>query len=182
MSRKLDNNSQKYNKEICSVYSLGSTETVEEEEEDEEDIAREIRGKCLGQVFTEKHVNLITVIGILMERRDLQILVQKPLLDSDDAYWNTGKYEYSELDLVKINLMLLIGAGRIQQVVVSALQILYDVGAKNKDGDDYSVLFYMNKKKKMTNVRISFKFNKQNINLSIVESKDDSYLSLYIED
>ena len=55
--------------------------------------------------------------------------------------------------------LCLVAAGRIQQVVVAALQILYDVGAKNKEGDDYSVLFYMNKKQdqKKTNIKYKFK-------------------------
>lgn len=171
-----------YNKKIADgSYSLGSTiEPVDIDEEDEDDIARNLRGKCLGQVLTEKHDNLITVLMILMDRRDLSIMVQEPLLDPEDTYWNTGKYQYSELDLVRINKMHLVAAGRIQQVVVAALQILYDVGAKNKEGDDYSVLFYM--KQQQTNIKISFKFNDQDINLSIIESDDDCYLSLYIED
>ena len=173
-----------YNKKIADGwYSLGSTiEPVDIDEEDEDDIARNLRGKCLGQLLTEKHDNLITVLMILMDRRDLSIMVQQPLLEPEDTYWNTGKYQYSELDLVGINKMLLVAAGRIQQVVVAALQILYDVGAKNKEGDDYSVIFYMNKKQQQTNIKISFKFNGQDINLSVIESRDDCYLSLYIED
>ena len=170
--------SKSYNKKIVDgSYSLGSTveSAVDIDEEDDDEIARNMRGKCLGQVLTEKHDNLITVLMILMDVRDLEIMVQQPLLDPEDKYWKTGKYKYSELELVAINALHLVAAGRLQQVFVAALQILYDVGAKNKEGEDYSVLFYMNKKRKETNIKISFKFNRQHINLSVRESGDNCY-------
>ena len=134
----------------------------------------------LGKIFTQKHVNVITIIMILMDKRDMKLLVQKPLLDPDDTYWKTGKYEYAELDLVGINQVLIVAAGRIQQVLVAALQILFDVGCNTTEGEDYSVLFYMNKK--TTNIKVSLKFNKQDVHLAICEANDDSYMSLYIED
>lgn len=65
--------SQSYNKKIVDgFYSLGSTtEAVDIDEEDEDEIARNMRGKCLGQVLTEKHDNLITVLMILMDHQDI---------------------------------------------------------------------------------------------------------------
>ena len=83
-----------------------------------------------------------------------------------------------------INLGI-IGAGRIQQVTCAALQILYKVGARKgitgKDGE-YSVMFTMNKRTKVTDIRISFKFNDQPVRMSIEEGRGQSTLTLYIVD
>ena len=45
----------------------------------------------------------------------MSILVQKPLLDPEDSYWNTVKFDHSELELVQIDKLLLVAAERVQQ-------------------------------------------------------------------
>ena len=177
-----------FKKRIQTVYSLGSTEEAVPDDQDDEDIARDLRGKTLAHIFTARHANLTSVIMILMAKRDMRMLVQEKLLDPNDVYWETGKYTTAELEVVSIDRMHFVAAGRVQQVVIAGLQILYDTGHKkkghqwNKDGDNYSVLYYSNKEHQITNIRIMFKFNDQDVNLSIIENGDDSYMSLYIED
>ena len=100
-----------------------------------------------------------------MQARGMEFYVQKPLLDPDDKYWLTGKYEYAELDPVNITFMVIVACGRIQQVTVAALQILFDVGRKSKSGKDFSVDFHMNKAAKQTSITIFFKFNDQPIHI-----------------
>jgi hypothetical protein len=170
-----------YNKYIKSVYSLGSLEESSEEV-DEDLVLKSIEKRCLGHIFTEKHSNLITVIMLLMEKRGMQVLVQEKLCDPDDSYWTTGKYTNSELDVYSLTAIHIVAVGRIQQVLVAALQILYDVGRKNKEGEDFFVLYHASSKEKSTNIRVNFKFNGQAINLSIIQAGDESYMSLYIED
>lgn len=170
-----------YDKRIKTVYSLGSEE--ESREELDEDVVLDlIRGKTLAQIFTDKHPNLITVVMLLMQERDMKVYAQEKLLDADDAYWNTGEYSTSELDLCELDMMTLVAAGRIQQVVVAGLQILYDVGRKSTEGEDFFVLYRSSVKKKSTNIRIYFKFNGQGVNLSLIEQGSDAHMSLYIED
>ena len=168
-----------YNKCIKDVYSLGSTE-VSRDEIEEEAVLKAIGKKPLSRIFTEDHTNLITVVMLLMQTRKMRVLAQEKLLCPDDSYWNTGKYTTSELDVYALDFMTLVAAGRIQQVLVAGLQILYDVGRKNKEGKDFFVLYYA--KKDTTNIRINFKFNGQEVNLSIIEEGPNSYMSLYIED
>jgi hypothetical protein len=170
-----------YNKHIKSVYSLGSEE--KSCEEPEEHVVQEmIKNQTLAQIFTTKHPNLITVIMLLMQKRGLQVFAQEKLLHPDDDYWNTGNYRTDELNVCSLNMITLVAAGRIQEVLVAALQILYDVGRKSKEGQDFFVLYYSSIKDKSTNIRINFMFNGQGVNLSIIEEGPDSYMSLYIKD
>lgn len=183
-SSKVSESSKEFHKRIQSSYSLGSTEREYEDEKDDEDIARELRGKNLAHIFTEEHDNLTSVIMVLMER-GMDFLVQAKLLKSDDAYWETGEYTPDELDLVSINAMLFVAAGRVQQVTIAGLQILYEIcknGPKNAKGKDYSVRYKSNKEKNISDIHIGFKFNQQPVNLAIQENGDASYMSLYIED
>ena len=184
-SSKVSKSSKEFDKRIQSSYSLGSTEDAKEDDKDDEDIARELRGKNLAHIFTEEHANLTSVIMVLMEKRGMDFLVQEKLLKSDDAYWETGEYTPDELDLVSINAMLLVAAGRVQQVTIAGLQILYEIcknGPKNEKGNNYSVRYKSNKEKNISDIHIGFKFNQQPVNLAIQENGDASYMSLYIED
>ncbi len=181
-SSKVSKSSKEFDKRIQSSYSLGSTEDAKEDDKDDEDIARELRGKNLAHIFTEEHANLTSVIMVLMEKRGMDFLVQEKLLKSDDAYWETGEYTPDELELVSINAMLFVAAGRVQQATIAGLQILYEIGKKNAKGKDYSVRYKSNKEKKFSEIHIGFKFNQQPVNLAIQENGDASYMSLYIED
>ena len=94
-----------------------------------------------------------------------------------------GHYEYGKLNPVLIDSLMLVAAGRVQQVIVAALQILYDVGRRTKKGPDYAVNFQM--KKQTTDITVYFKFNGQPVHLAIKENsilQHTSYMSLYIED
>jgi hypothetical protein len=54
-------------------------------------------------------------------------------------------------------------------VLVAGLQILYDVRANERalEGEDYSVLYYC--EGGVTNIKVTFKFHGQWVNLSLVE-------------
>ena len=186
-SSKVSKSSKEFDKRIQSSYSLGSTEDAKEDDKDDKDIASELCGKNLAHIFTEEHANLTSVIMVLMkERRDggrgMDFLVQEKLLKSDDAYWETGEYTPDELEPLSINAMLFVAAGRVQQVTIAGLQILYEIGKKNAKGKDYSVRYHSNKEKNISDIHIGFKFNQQAVNLAIQENGDASYMSLYIED
>ena len=171
--------SDTYDKRIQSSYSLGSTEKSAKEKSDKT-VHKLIKDKSLAEIFTMKHPNLITVIMLLMQKRKMQVVAQQELLDPEDTYWNTGNFDPKKLGLVSLSPLAIVAVGRIQQVLVAGLQILFDVGPQSKSGSNFDVLYFA--EDNTTNIRIMFKFNKQPVNLSIIGGDYENYMSLYIQD
>ena len=172
-----------YNKSIADGYfALSSTGESMPDREEEDSLAQRLKGKCLGQIFTERHANLTSVILELMDARKMILAVQKPLLEED--YWYTGKYNYADLEPVSVSRMLLTAVGKVEQAVLAGLQILYDIGPKSKSGDNgYRVQFNMNKKIRRTHVSIFYHFNGQPVNLAIEElGEHHCVMTLFIAD
>lgn len=162
---------------------MSPLESVDVDDENDAVIEQYLRNRTLATIFTERHPNLTSVVLVLMAERNLHVLVQEKLIDSDDSYWTTGNYDAHELDMFSVHAIQFCTIGRVQQVVTAGLQILYKTGPQNKTSAHYSVLYYADKT--ITNIRISFKFKQRPINLSIVESLDaldPPYLSLYVAD
>lgn len=169
-----------YKKKIShSPYSLGSLPFAEADVESEEQLyVRTIKGKGINDVIFQHFTNYASWIHLLMRKRSLKFIVQKPVLSTD--YFETGNYDDKEIQQLKyIDILEFLSAGYICQVTIAGLQILYDV-AQNwnfetnnmHEGEDHSIL-YKHREDDCTlntHIAITFYFNNHPITLMITET------------
>jgi hypothetical protein len=103
-------------------------------------------------------------IGNLMRTRRMTVRVQQMLTSNN--YFESG-HGRDECQMLTCKLATIVAVGQIQQVLVAGLQILYDVRANERalEGEDYSVLYYC--EGGVTNIKVTFKFHGQWVNLSL---------------
>ena len=138
----------------------------------------DVAGGSLVDLLYTNHQNITSLFMKLMMDRKMLLLVQEGLLR--DEYFGSGEMPLGQT--VKCPWQFILAVGYLEQIFVAAQQSMFLTGKKDHDGEpgEFFQLYYA--AGDTVNIRVGFRFNNKRVQMSIIETAGDKYISVYGQD
>eukprot|EP01046_Picozoa_sp_COSAG06_P032051 COSAG06_NODE_3174_length_5735_cov_17.475337_2_plen_439_part_00 len=138
----------------------------------------DVAGGSLVDLLYTNHQNITSLFMKLMMDRKMLLLVQEGLLREE--YFGSGEMPLGQT--VKCPWQFILAVGYLEQILVAAQQSMFLTGKKDHDGEpgNFFQLYYA--ARDTVNIRVGFRFNNKRVQMSIIETAGDKYISVYGQD